>query len=58
MTDICDRLEPSFVVDHPMILQEAKDLILRLRAENARVNAWNRQLEIVVRDQAITELGH
>lgn len=55
MTDICERLEPSFVVAHPMILQEAIDTIRQLRSEIDRARLWNRQLEAVVREQAIAE---
>lgn len=56
MTDICERLEPSFVVAHPMILQEAIDMIRLLRAEIDRAHRWNRQLEAVVREQVAAEL--
>lgn len=56
MTDICVRLaDPAYAMAHPFVLAEALETIQRLRAENERVNAWNRQLEVVVRDVAIAE---
>lgn len=55
MTDICDRLNPAAVVACPLILQEAKEAILRLRDENQRVVSWNHILQGMVRDEAIAE---
>jgi hypothetical protein len=40
---------------HPLILQEAKEAILRLRDENQRVVSWNHILQGMVRDEAIAE---
>lgn len=58
MTDICVRLaDPAHVMAHPFVLTEALETIQRLRAENERVNAWNRLLEAVARDAAIAERG-
>lgn len=58
MTDICARLsDPAFVGAHPLVLTEALETIQRLRSENERVNAWNRQLEATVRDIASAERG-
>jgi hypothetical protein len=37
------------------VLTEAMEMIQRLRSENERVNAWNRQLEAVLRDAASAE---
>jgi hypothetical protein len=56
MTDICVRLaDPAHVGAHPLVLTEAMEMIQRLRSENERVNAWNRQLEAVLRDAASAE---
>lgn len=56
MTDICVRLaDPVFVGAHPLVLAEALEMIQRLRSENERVNAWNRQLEASVREMALAE---
>jgi hypothetical protein len=55
MTDICDRLNPASVMAHPLILQEAREAILRLRDENQRVVSWNHILQGMVRDDAISE---
>ena len=55
MTDIVERLEPAAVMAHPLILQEAREAILRLRDENQRVMSWNQMLEDMVRADAIAE---
>jgi hypothetical protein len=55
MTDICDRLNPAAVVACPLILQEAKEAILRLRDENQRVVSWNHVLQGMVQADAIAE---
>ena len=56
MTDICARLsDPAFVGAHPLVLTEALEMIQRLRSENERVNAWNRQLEASLRSVALAE---
>jgi len=55
MTDICDRLNPAAVVACPLILQEAKEAILRLRDENQRVVSWNQMLQGMVQADAIAE---
>ena len=56
MTDICVRLAaPGYAMAHPFVLTEALETIQRLREENERINAWNRQLEVVVREAAIAE---
>jgi hypothetical protein len=55
MTDICDRLNPASVMAHPLILQEAKEAILRLRDENQRVVSWNHVLQGMVQADAISE---
>lgn len=56
MTDICARLsDPAFVGAHPLVLTEALEMIQRLRSENERINAWNRQLEASVREMALAE---
>jgi hypothetical protein len=55
MTDICDRLNPASVMAHPLILQEAREAILRLRDENHRVVSWNQMLQGMVQADAIAE---
>jgi hypothetical protein len=40
---------------HPLILQEAKEAILRLRDENHRVVSWNQMLQGMVQADAISE---
>lgn len=56
MTDICVRLaDPAHVGAHPLVLTEAMEMIQRLRSENERINAWNRQLEASVRDMSLAE---
>lgn len=55
MTDICERLNPAAVMAHPLILQEAKEAILRLRDDNQRVMSWNQVLQDMVRADAIAE---
>ena len=57
MTDIIERLEPAAVMAHPLILQEARETILRLRDENRRVLSWSQVLEDMVRADAIAERG-
>jgi len=56
VTDITVRLaDPVFVSAHPFVAREALETIKRLRADYERVNAWNRQLELVVREAALAE---
>jgi hypothetical protein len=55
MTDIVERLEPAAVMAHPLILQEAREAILRLRDENKRVVSWNQVLQGMVQADAIAE---
>lgn len=55
MTDICERLNPAAVMAHPLILQEAREAILRLRDDNQRVMSWNQVLQDMVRADAIAE---
>ena len=55
MIDICDRLSPAAVMAHPLILQEAREAILRLRDENQRVVSWNHVLQNMVQADAIAE---
>ena len=55
MTDIVERLEHAAVMAHPLILQEAREAILRLRDENKRVVSWNQVLQDMVRADAIAE---
>ena len=55
MTDICERLDPASVMAHPLILQEAREVILRLRDENRRVVSWNHVLQGMVEADAIAE---
>ncbi len=55
MNDICERLTPASVTAHPLILEEAKHIILRLRQDYDRVQCWNHQLQQVVAQQAARE---
>ena len=55
MNDICERLNLAAVQAHPLILEEARHMILRLREDYDRVQCWNHQLQRVVADQAAQE---
>jgi len=43
------------VTAHPLILEEAKHIIMRLRQDYDRVQCWNHQLQQVVAQQAAQE---